>query len=137
MKMPSAVLQLIVVSFIVIVLSIFYFTIPAYTTRLYPACIFHKVTGLYCPGCGSQRAGSALLHGNMVKAIGYNVLFVACLPLIGYAAFVFTWNVFSRKKLSQPIFYSPLFVKALLAMIIIFTVLRNIPLAPFNWLAPH
>ena len=29
-------------------------------------CVFHKLTGLYCPGCGAGRALSALLHLHLV-----------------------------------------------------------------------
>ena len=69
-------------------------------------CIFHSFTGLDCPGCGSQRAASALLHGKFLQAIDYNILFVFLVPFVIYSAFVFTWNVFSNKKIRQNIFYS-------------------------------
>ena len=47
-------------------------------------CVFHKLTGLYCPGCGAGRALSALLHLHLVDAIDYNVFFVMALPLAAY-----------------------------------------------------
>ena len=31
-----------------------------------PKCVFHALTGWDCPGCGSQRAIHALLHGRVV-----------------------------------------------------------------------
>lgn len=51
-----------------------------------PRCPFKWVTGLACPGCGSQRALMALLHGHPVEAVGYNYLLpfaVAYLALLG------------------------------------------------------
>ena len=39
---------------------------------LYPRCMFRQLTGLDCPGCGSQRAIHALLHGHVAEAWGYN-----------------------------------------------------------------
>jgi hypothetical protein len=128
--------KFILVSIAVIALSLLYFLYPATNTSFYPACIFHSLTGLYCPGCGSQRAASALLHGDLSRAIGLNILFVLCIPLIVYSGFVYTWNIFNHKKMHQAIFYSPIFIKIFLGMVLLFWVLRNIPTAPFKYLAP-
>jgi hypothetical protein len=133
MKQP--VYQLIFVSVAVIILSLLYFFYPA-VNHFYPKCIFHQVTGLYCPGCGSQRAVSALLHGKILQAVSYNVLLVASLPLILYSAFAFSWNTFSVKKIKQSLFYSPLFIKAVFITVVLFGILRNIHAAPFSSLAP-
>ena len=46
-------------------------------------CLFRAVTGLQCPGCGMTRALSALAHGKLAEAVGYNVLSVTLVPLIG------------------------------------------------------
>lgn len=35
-------------------------------------CVFHKLTGLYCPGCGGTRAVKSLLHGNVVASFLYH-----------------------------------------------------------------
>ncbi len=32
-------------------------------------CVFHRTTGLYCPGCGITRASFALAGGNVIKSI--------------------------------------------------------------------
>ena len=117
-----------------VLLSLLYFLFPAATNTFYPQCIFHSLTGLDCPGCGSQRAASALLHGQLAAALDFNLLFVLVLPFIIYAAVVFSWNVFSRRTIRQHIFYSPLFAKALLCLVFIFSIARNIPVRPFTWL---
>lgn len=45
--------------------------------RFYPQCVFHAVTGLDCPGCGTTRALHALLHGDVAAAFRFNpMLFV-------------------------------------------------------------
>ena len=130
------IIQIIIVSIAVIILSLLYFFYPATNKSFHPKCIFHEGTGLHCPGCGSQRSISALLKGNILQAIDYNVLLVVCLPFLLYAALAFTWNTFSKNKLQQAVFHSPVFAKTLLVVVILFWILRNVPVKPFSWLAP-
>lgn len=48
---------------------------------MFKICIFHEITGLYCPGCGGTRAFFALLHGHPILSFMYN-------PAVLYFAFV-------------------------------------------------
>lgn len=41
-------------------------------TGMMPRCPLKAVTGLQCPGCGSQRAIHALLEGHPMEAWSYN-----------------------------------------------------------------
>ena len=36
-----------------------------------PPCLFHRMTGYYCPGCGATRCVYALLHGRIGEALFY------------------------------------------------------------------
>jgi hypothetical protein len=121
----------------VLILALLYFFFDARTTGIFPHCPFNSITGLYCPGCGSQRAVSALLHGEIGRALQFNILLVISLPLIIYSAIVYILNAFRKKQVNQQIFYSPLFVKLFLVLVIAFGIGRNIPLYPFSILAPH
>ena len=49
---------------------------------LFPKCPFMMLTGLKCPGCGSQRVIHALLNGDVAAAWDHNAFMVAMLPLI-------------------------------------------------------
>ena len=44
-------------------------------------CIFHEITGFYCPGCGATRAITSLAKLDFYQAIKYNALVVALVPL--------------------------------------------------------
>src|ERR1700743_557405 len=101
MNRSAAFIQIIIVSIAVILISLLYFFYPATNHSFHPQCPFHYLTGLYCPGCGSQRAISSLLKGNIQTALEENVLMVLSLPLIAYSAFIFTWNTFSKNKKTQ------------------------------------
>ena len=48
----------------------------------FPKCIFLQITGLKCPGCGSQRVIHSLLHLDVRKAFEANALLVMSLPYI-------------------------------------------------------
>lgn len=41
-----------------------------------PFCLFHHLTGIPCPLCGTTRACVALLHGDVVCALKFNPLAV-------------------------------------------------------------
>ena len=37
-------------------------------------CLFHAATGLLCPGCGTTRSLTALVHGDFASAFAFNQL---------------------------------------------------------------
>jgi len=113
-------------------LGILFFYNPAQFS-FYPFCVFHRLTGWYCPGCGSLRASYQLLHGNLLAAFHYNALAVIAVPCVG------VFCLLHRKDPSKynAILYSSQFVKAIFVIFIIYTILRNLPIIPFVWLAPH
>lgn len=89
-----------------------------------PKCMFHQLTGLYCPGCGATRALSALLHGDIRSSLHNNLL------LIPGGITVAIMVVKPGVSLKRPV------AVTVAAAIIGFTVLRNIPAEPFTYLAP-
>lgn len=74
--------------FAVGIVLIFYFFADPMQTHWMPQCVFHKLTGLQCMGCGSQRMAHALLHGNFKEAFEANAFIFCCLPVIGFMIFV-------------------------------------------------
>lgn len=99
-------------------------------------CVFHEVTGLYCPGCGTGRALRSLLHLDIKKALDYNMLFIISFPFIAYYCFVYYTRIVFGKNVLPYIKTTPKTALFLLILIILYTVLRNIPYYPFSILAP-
>jgi len=91
------------------------------------------LTRLYCPGCGAQRSFHALLNGHIITAVDYNLLFILFLPLIIYFILAFALG---KKHAATSFIYKPVFSCAVLVVVVSFWILRNIPFAPFSWLAP-
>lgn len=111
---------------VIIFLSLYFLFNPS-TSIFFPKCPFYIMTGLFCPGCGSQRAIHDMMHLNIFEAINHNALMF----------FTFTFGIglylYSKKKFSDLIYHpkSPLII---FGIIFLFGVLRN--LDKFHFLAP-
>ncbi|MCY7422756.1 MAG: DUF2752 domain-containing protein [Chitinophagaceae bacterium] len=116
---------------------LFYFLFDARKTTWLPQCPFHLLTGFYCPGCGSQRALSSILHGEFLQALRFNVLLIASLPLLMYSATVMIVNKTTGNHIVQKFFYSASFGRIVLIVILAFWFLRNLPFFPFTSLSPN
>jgi len=66
---------------------VFYWAIDPYDLPGPLFCWFRRLTGWYCPGCGSTRALHAMTHGDARAMMAYNAL--APLALVG--AFAMAW----------------------------------------------
>ncbi len=105
------------------------------TSGIFPPCPVHYLTGWYCPGCGSLRAIHQLLHGNLRAAWALNPLTVVLLPFLTYGLASFALFEIRGQGLPQP-FLRAAWIRALCAAIILFGIVRNLPLHPFELLAP-
>jgi len=114
--------------------SLFFFLDPE-EQRLFPKCVFHSVTGYYCPGCGSQRAIYSLLHLNIPGVVSNNFLFLPGMIVVIYGVVLPAVN--RKFGVNYPNFlyykWTPLWI---LIIVILFAVLRNLPWYPFSLLAP-
>jgi len=95
-----------------------------------PACPFHAVTGLWCPGCGGLRMVHALLHGRLAEAAHDNVVLLAAAPLA--LALLVAWSSASLRGERFVLRMSPRVAVALFALVIAWTVLRNLPGFPLQ-----
>ena len=102
-----------------------------------PQCPSLATTGYYCPGCGSTRATHQLLHGTVTLAWRYNPAMV----LLGIPAGLFTTGHLAAMAFwGRPIF-KPCVVPgwigwAVLAGLVAYTVVRNLPYECFEPLRP-
>ncbi|MDE6575739.1 MAG: DUF2752 domain-containing protein [Muribaculaceae bacterium] len=87
------------------------------------SCIFHKLTGYDCPGCGSQRAFHALLHGRIAEAWHFNAFVFFAIPM---AAF---YGIIEAGRNRWPAFHAkvtrPFVIAVILAAVVLYWILRN------------
>jgi hypothetical protein len=102
---------------------------------IFPPCPVRYLTGWYCPGCGSLRAIHQLLRGNLRAAWALNPLTIILLPFLTYGLASSALFEISGQGLPQP-FLRAFWIRALGAAIILFGIARNLPLYPFDLLAP-
>lgn len=110
-----------------LVIGLVYYALDPSASAVFPRCTFLSLTGYKCPGCGSQRAIHALLHGDVVGAFRYNALLLISIPWI--ALYVYA----ESRRVRNPRLYArlnaPLLIWLFLAMVLLWWLLRNI----FNW----
>lgn len=99
------------------------------TSRFYPVCHFHQLTGLNCPGCGMTRAAHALLHGDLGAALHQNALFVGVLLLLAARGAWFGLNRLRGRPNGD--YFKAAWLWPLLALAVAFAVLRNLPVGAF------
>ena len=113
----------------------FFFCLSPSESGHYLPCLFHQWTGLYCPGCGGQRAVHALLHGQVGQALQANLLVVlVAAPVAGY-----WWldQALARVGRRLPVLWLGRPGWWLLCGITtLYTLLRNLPGNPWRFLRP-
>ena len=76
---------------------------------MYP-CVFHEMTGLYCPGCGATRSLRFLVRGNIWKSFIYNpiILYIVIATFI-FFVFVVKYKIsgksLNKDKIILPMLY--------------------------------
>ena len=77
-----------VAAVVAIAVAGFYFLVNPLSAKWVPQCMFLRMTGLECPGCGAQRMAHALLHGDLRSAWEYNAFLLMMLPLLAFMAWL-------------------------------------------------
>ena len=101
-----------------------------------PECLFHRWTGLACPGCGMTRATHAALHGRLGVAFRFNplgmIVVPACVVFVGMR--IPAWLRNDPQPLRCRI--GACGVGWILVLVLGYWILRNFPVWPFTLLTP-
>ena len=91
-------------------------------------CLFHELTGFYCPGCGGTRAALALAAGHPVLSFLYHPL----VPYCALVALVFAVSYAIYWKTKDPrfrLYLSDAYVHVGLGIIVVNFLVKNYLLA--------
>ena len=97
-------------------------------------CPIHKITKLYCPGCGITRMLFAILNLNFYQAFRYNPLLFITIPFWLFYILDFIISYIKGKKSFFNKHITNKFWLGLAIIFIVFGFIRNIP--QFYYLAP-
>lgn len=88
-------------------------------------CFFHEITGYYCPGCGGTRALNALINGDFMECMKYNLAVMyagAVFVVISGSAFV---CVLTKGKV-RALKFSTTYVYVFIGIILVQWIFKNI-----------
>ncbi|MBR5685278.1 MAG: DUF2752 domain-containing protein [Muribaculaceae bacterium] len=120
-------LILVIAIALLLVFCFIYYALDPSTSEVFPQCYFLSLTGYKCPGCGTQRAIHALLHGDVAGAFRYNALLVIAIPWIAFCLFVESRRTRNPRLYAR--FNPELLMLLFLALVLMWWLLRYI----FNW----
>lgn len=123
-----------VLKYLFIILLIgFLYAIWCHISHWHIPCIFHQLTGLYCPGCGTTRMCLALVKGNFMTAFRCNqaIFLIMPLGLLLALKIIFNYIKLGVIRLSKCQIY---ILWGIVVWLVLFGVLRNIPV--FSGLRP-
>lgn len=116
-----------VVLALLLLLGFVYYGLDPASSGVFPQCMFMKLTGYKCPGCGSQRAIHALLHGDVAGAFKFNAMLLISIPWITLCLFA------EAQRTRRPQLYdrlnAPLITWFFMIAVLLWWLLRNI----FDW----
>jgi len=95
----------------------------------YPFCVFYRTTGLQCPGCGGLRATHQLLHGHVATAFQYNPLVVTAAPCV---LLLLAWRKWRGPRHPMSPRAAVGWTWFILAVVVVFWVVRNLPIGFFQ-----
>ena len=93
-------------------------------------CLFYRVTGLYCPGCGGKRSVYLLFHGPPLLSLWYHPLVLYGIGVLLYYSICLGRRLLSRSSTEKPIATWPLWGAVILLAGNV--LLKNILLVAFH-----
>ena len=121
--MKKRLLKVFSINIILLLLLLSYYYLNKYFHIGIP-CLFYKITGFKCPGCGVTRMLFSLIKLDFKRAFFYNPVVFILLPFlvfyIIYQEYIYITKKKNNLKIPEFVYYILIFI------LIIFGILRNI-----------
>ena len=123
--MKKRLIKIIFLNAFIVIISFIYYFLNKYFNIGIP-CLFYKITGLKCPGCGITRLIFSLIKLDFRQAFFYNPLVFILLPFIGFYI-IYQEYLYITKKEDKIIKKIPSYIYyVLIIILIIYAIFRNI-----------
>lgn len=127
-------IKIVIVSIIFIVVLAYLIKYVFNTFSVSVPCLFHEITGFYCPGCGMTRAVYSFMELDIKSGFRNNFLLVLLIPVAIYYLIKFIYYFINGKVINNGSFINQKMVAFLLFVTILFGILRNFDY--FSFLQP-
>lgn len=74
--------------------------LPFLSLQMFGFCLFQRLLGIPCPGCGVRSSIAALVRGNVAASLQYNLIGPLVLMVCFMFTAYFTYSAFFNKGLS-------------------------------------
>ncbi len=115
-------LILVSISAVILLLGLSMFPITQY--HYFPPCPWHKITGTFCPGCGTVRGIQSMIDGNIFGLLQNNPLAMVALLFLGFSFFSTCVQSFRGYK-PISLLLSKKEIVLLVIIVILYWILRN------------
>ena len=105
---------------------------PLRPLRLLRPCMFHLLTGWYCPGCGGTRAVYALLRGQWLRSFVLHPLVPCTAAIGGWFMVSQTIERLSRGRIRIALHFREVYIWIALGIIIVNVIVKNLALILWN-----
>ncbi|MGH9228764.1 MAG: DUF2752 domain-containing protein [Acidimicrobiales bacterium] len=100
---------------------------------VYPPCPSRLLFGTDCPACGGLRGTHELLRGDVGQALDHNLLLPGFLAVLGVVLALWLLPLVGRR--AQTLTVPRWATIGIVALVVAFTVARNLPVASLEFLA--
>ena len=101
----------------------------------FPMCPLFAATGFACPGCGLTRGFHALFHGDVLTALDFNAMLPLFAALVGFFVISLLLIAIRGRGLRVDLL-TPKLLWGSFSLLIVFALVRNIPVYPLTILYP-
>lgn len=119
--------------FLIIVIGIlvvlFNFVLPNYEV---PTCMWNKLLGIYCPGCGGTRSFIALLKGEILLSLWFHPIVIYSVAIYGGFMISHGFAKITKYRYIKGIPFYPWYLYLAIFIIVINVIVKNILLIRWN-----
>ncbi len=118
-------IKVLLLDLLIFIITLSYYELNKYYQIGIP-CLFYKITGLYCPGCGITKLVFSIINFDFKKAFFFNPVVFILLPFL-IAYFIYQEYIYIMNKKDKIFKKIPNFIYYFMVIIlIIFGIFRNI-----------